>query len=50
MRLISIAIGQTLNDRRDKWLADKRTCWLEGVLAEEHEREKKHPDRIELPD
>jgi hypothetical protein len=24
--------------------------WLEKVLAEEHERDKKHPDRIELPD
>jgi hypothetical protein len=24
--------------------------WLEKVLAEEHERERKHPDRIELPD
>ena len=33
----------------DKWLADKAR-WLERVLAEEHEREKKHPDRIELPD
>ena len=33
----------------DKWLADKQAHWLERVLAEEHEREKKHPDRIELP-
>jgi hypothetical protein len=24
--------------------------WLEMVLAEEHERDKKHPDRIELPE
>jgi hypothetical protein len=24
--------------------------WLERVLAEEHERDKKHADRIELPD
>jgi hypothetical protein len=24
--------------------------WLEKVLAEEHERDKKHPDQIELPD
>jgi hypothetical protein len=24
--------------------------WLEKVLAEEHERDKKHADRIELPD
>jgi hypothetical protein len=34
----------------NKWLADKQAHWLEKVLAEEHEREKKHPDRIELPD
>jgi len=34
----------------DKSLADRQTYWLEKVLAEEHERDKKHPDRIELPD
>jgi len=34
----------------DKWLADRQAHWLERVLAEEHERDKKHPDRIELPD
>ena len=34
----------------DKWLAEKQAHWLERVLAEEHERDKKHPDRIELPD
>jgi hypothetical protein len=34
----------------DKWLAEKQAHWLEKVLAEEHERDKKHPDRIELPD
>jgi len=34
----------------DKWVADKQAKWLEKVLAEEHERDKKHPDRIELPD
>jgi hypothetical protein len=34
----------------DKWLADKQAHWLEKVLAEEHERDKKHADRIELPD
>ena len=34
----------------DKWLAAKQAHWLEKVLAEEHERDKKHPDRIELPD
>ena len=30
--------------------AEKQAHWLEKVLADEHEREKKHPDRIELPD
>jgi hypothetical protein len=34
----------------DKWLAAQQAHWLEKVLAEEHERDKKHPDRIELPD
>ena len=34
----------------DKWLADKQAHWLEKVLADEHERDQKHPDRIELPD
>jgi hypothetical protein len=34
----------------DKWVAEKQAHWLEKVLAEEHEREKKHADRIELPD
>ncbi len=34
----------------DKWVAEKQVKWLEKVLAEEHERDKKHPDRIELPD
>jgi hypothetical protein len=34
----------------DKWVADQQAHWLERVLAEEHERDKKHPDRIELPD
>jgi hypothetical protein len=34
----------------DKSVADRQAYWLEKVLAEEHEREKKHPDRIELPD
>jgi len=33
----------------DKWVADRQAHWLEKVLAEEHERDKKHPDRIELP-
>jgi hypothetical protein len=34
----------------DKWVAAKQVTWLEKVLAEEHERDKKHADRIELPD
>jgi hypothetical protein len=34
----------------DKWVAEKQAKWLEKVLAEEHEREKKHSDRIELPE
>ncbi|HWX92458.1 MAG TPA: hypothetical protein VNY29_07485 [Terriglobales bacterium] len=33
----------------NKELAEKQAKWLERVLAEEHERDKKHPDRIELP-
>ena len=34
----------------DPYLAEKQARWLEKVLAEEHERDKKHADRIELPD
>jgi hypothetical protein len=34
----------------DKRVAEKQAKWLEKVLAEEHERDKKHPDRIGLPD
>jgi hypothetical protein len=34
----------------DKWVAAKQAKWLEKVFAEEHERDKKHSDRIELPD
>jgi hypothetical protein len=34
----------------DKRLADKQAQWLEKVLAEEHERDKRHSDRIELPE
>ena len=34
----------------DQSVADRQAYWLEKVLAEEHERDKKHPDRIELPD
>ena len=31
-------------------VAEKQAKWLEKVLADEHERDKKHPDKIELPD
>jgi hypothetical protein len=34
----------------DKWVASQQANWLEKVLAEEHERDKKHPHRIELPE
>ena len=34
----------------DNGAAARQAQWLEKVLAEEHEREQKHPDRIALPD
>jgi hypothetical protein len=34
----------------DKKAAGRQAKWLEKVLAEEHERERKHPDRIQLPE
>jgi hypothetical protein len=34
----------------DPRIAEKQAKWLGRVLAEEHERDKKHSDRIELPD
>ena len=34
----------------DKSVAERQAKWLEKVLAEEHERDKKHPDHIELPE
>ena len=34
----------------DKATAERQAHWLEKVLAEEHERERKHPDQIQLPD
>ena len=34
----------------NKRVAEKQAKWLEKVLAEEHERDRKHSDRIELPD
>ena len=33
----------------DRAVAERQAHWLEKVLAEEHEREQKHPDRIQLP-
>ena len=34
----------------DKQIAEQQAKWLEKVLADEHERDRKHSDRIELPD
>ena len=34
----------------DQAVAARQAQWLEKVLAEEHDRECKHPDRIQLPD
>jgi hypothetical protein len=34
----------------DKKAAERQAHWLEKVLVEEHDRERKHPDRIQLPD
>jgi hypothetical protein len=34
----------------DRQAAERQARWLEKVLAEEHERERKHPDSIQLPD
>jgi hypothetical protein len=34
----------------DEAAAARQAHWLEKVLAEEHERERKHADRIQLPD
>ena len=34
----------------DSAAAERQALWLEKVLAEEHERARKHPDRIQLPD
>lgn len=34
----------------DKSVAAQQAHWLEKALTEEHERDKKHADRIELPD
>jgi uncharacterized Zn finger protein (UPF0148 family) len=34
----------------DKKAAERQARWLEKVLSEEPARERKHPDRIQLPD
>ncbi|MHB8218081.1 MAG: hypothetical protein ACYDDS_18565 [Candidatus Sulfotelmatobacter sp.] len=34
----------------DRWVAEKQAKWLEKVLADDHQCDKKHADRIELPD
>jgi hypothetical protein len=31
-------------------VAERQAHWLERVLADDHEREKKHADQIELPE
>lgn len=38
------------SESTDKRAAERQAHWLEKVLAEEHERERKHPDRIDLPE
>ena len=39
-----------LNPQKIPVLPKNKAGWLEKVLAEEHERDKKHADRVELPD
>jgi hypothetical protein len=34
----------------NKTVAERQARWLEKVLAEEHERESRHADRVQLPD
>lgn len=34
----------------DNNAAERQAHWLDKVLADEHERDKKHLDRIDLPD
>jgi hypothetical protein len=34
----------------DMGAAARQAHWLEKVLADEHDRQRKHPDRIQLPD
>jgi hypothetical protein len=47
--------GEEFTVFHDPRLANKQTAarqaqWLEKVLADEHERDRKHADRIQLPD
>ena len=37
-------------DLMDKDAAARQAHWLEKVLSDEHERERKHPDGIQLPE
>lgn len=34
----------------DKTVAQRQAHWLDKVLADEHEHERKHSDRIQLPE
>ena len=34
----------------DKTVVERQAHWLDKVLTDEHERERKHPDRIQLPE
>ena len=36
--------------RTSSIVAEHQALWLERVLADEHERDKRHADRIELPE
>jgi G:T-mismatch repair DNA endonuclease (very short patch repair protein) len=47
--------GEEFTIFHDLSLANKQTAarqahWLEKILADEHERDRKHADRIQLPD
>ncbi len=37
-------------DFKNLIVAEQQAHWLENVLADEHDRNKKHPDRIDLPE
>ena len=38
------------NEIASSVVAERQAHWLEKALAYEHERDQKHPDRIELPE